>query len=220
MKNLMHRLLLATTLLFSTTAFADSQLGKDYVLMSPSQPTSNQKIEVLEFFFYQCSHCFHLHPFLMEWEKTMPKYVELHYVPTMFNASTEPLARTFYALEGLGQLKQVDDAIYQAIHVQQAELFDLNSISPLVVRNGVDKDKFAAAFNSFTVNSKVNQAKQMIRTYKIQGTPTLVVAGKYVITQQQPQDVPRILNDVIAKVRQERGMTTRPVAAPAKKHTH
>ena len=218
MKNWIRHLLLASTLLFCSTTFAESQLGKDYELLSPAQPTSNQKIEVLEFFFYECSHCFHLHPFLMEWEKTMAKDVQIQYVPTIFRSSTEPLARTFYALEGLGQLKQVDDAIYQAIHVQQAELFDLNSISPLVVRNGVDKDKFAAAYNSFTVNSKVNQAKQMIRTYKIQGTPTLVVAGKYVITQQQPQDVPRILNDVIAKVRQERGITSKP--AVTKKAAH
>lgn len=218
MKNLMHRLLLATALLFSTTAFAESQLGKDYLLMNPTQPTSNQKIEVLEFFFYECSHCFHLHPFLVEWEKTMPKDVQIQYVPTIFRSSTEPLARTFYALEGLGQLKQVDDAIYQAIHVQQSELFDLSSISKLVTKYGVAKDKFEAAYNSFSVNSKVNQAKQMIRTYKIQGTPTLIVAGKYVITQQQPQDVPRILNDVIAKVRQERGMGAKPAATKKAAH--
>ncbi|MFY9260244.1 MAG: thiol:disulfide interchange protein DsbA/DsbL [Gallionella sp.] len=219
MKNLMYRLLLAATLLLGGSAFADSQLGKDYVRLDPAQPTSNQKIEVLEFFFYECSHCFHLHPFLMEWEKSLPKDVQIQYVPTIFRAATEPLARTFYALEGLGQIKQMDDAIYQAVHVQQAELFDLSSIGAFVAKNGVDKNKFTAAYNSFTVNSKVNQAKQMIRTYKIQGTPTLVVAGKYVITQQQPQDVPRILNDVIAKVRQERGMDVKP-AAPIKKVTH
>lgn len=218
MKNLMRRLLLVATFLASSTAFADAQLGKDYTVMNPALPTTSPKIEVLEFFFYECSHCFHLHPFLAEWEKSMPKDVQIQFVPTIFRASTEPLARTFYALEGLGQLKQVDDAIYQAIHVEQAELFDLTSISALVAKNGVDRDKFAAAYNSFTVNSKVNQAKQMIRTYKIQGTPTLVVAGKYVITGQLPQDAVRILNEVIAKVRQERGMGAKPAAAKKAAH--
>jgi thiol:disulfide interchange protein DsbA len=129
------------------------------------------------------------------------------------------LARSFYALESIGQLKQVDDAIYQAIHVQEISLFDLESIGTFVAKNGVDRTKFAAAYNSFGVENKINQAKQMIRSYKIQGTPTLVVAGKYLITGQQPQDVPRILNDVIAKVRQERGMGAKP-AAPAKKAAH
>lgn len=219
MKRFISRLWIILALCVSGSALAESQLGKDYSLLDPAQPTSNTKIEVLEFFFYECSHCFHLHPFLMQWEKTLPKDVDLRYVPTIFRSSTEPLARTFYALESIGQIKQVDDAIYQAIHVQEAALFDLASISALVAKNGVDRTKFTTAYNSFGVENKINQAKQMIRSYKIQGTPTLIVAGKYVITQQQPKDVPRILNDVIAKVRQERGMGAKP-AAPAKKTAH
>lgn len=219
MKRFINGLWIVLALCVGSSAFAGSQLGKDYSLLDPVQPSSSTKIEVLEFFFYECSHCFHLHPFLMEWEKSLPKDVELRYVPTIFRSSTEPLARTFYALESMGQIKQVDDAIYQAIHVQESALFDLASIGALVAKNGVDRTKFTAAYNSFGVENKINQAKQMIRSYKIQGTPTLIVAGKYVITQQQPKDVPRILNDVIAKVRQERSMGAK-LVAPTKKTTH
>lgn len=219
MKSWMSRALMVLVLCVSSSAFAEAQLGKEYTLLSAAQPTSNQKIEVLEFFFYECSHCFDLHPYLMSWEKTMAKDVEIHFVPTIFRPSTEPLARTFFALENNKQIKQIDDAIYQGVHVQNAELFDLASITAFVVKNGVDRTQFTAAYNSFAVENKVNQAKQMIRLYNIQGTPTLVVAGKYVITGQQPKDVPHILNDVIAKVRQERGMGVKP-AAPAKKAAH
>jgi len=197
-------LIAAAAFMFCSTAFSAVQVGKDYTLLNTAQPVSTKKIEVLEFFFYECSHCFHLHPLLAEWEKTMPGDVELTFVPTIFRDSTEPLARTYYALESIGKIKQLDDAIYQAIHVKQANLYDLDSIAAFVGNNGVDKAKFSAAYNSFTVNSKVVRAKQMIRSYGISGTPTLVVDGKYAITGLQPADALRVLNEVIAMVRKAR----------------
>jgi len=203
-KNLINSLIVAAALLISGAAVAAAEQGKDYNLLNPAQPASSKKIEVLEFFFYECGHCFHLHPLLAAWEKKMPKDVELVYVPTMFRDSTEPLARTYYALEGMGQIKQMDDAIYQAIHVNNVSLFDLESIGSFVGSRGVDRAKFASAYNSFSVQSKVTRAKQMIRSYGISGTPTLVVDGKYMITGLQPADMIRVLNDVIAKARKER----------------
>lgn len=202
MKFALKSLLLAIALLLTSTAFA-AQAGKEYTLLNPAQPVSAKKIEVLEFFFYECSHCFHLHPLLADWQKTMPADVEISYVPTIFRDSTEPLARTYYALDSIGKIKQLDDVIYQAIHVKQASLYDLDSIGSLMASNGVDKAKFSSAYNSFTVNSKIVRAKQMIREYHIEGTPTLVVDGKYSITGLQPADTIRVLNEVIAMVRKE-----------------
>ncbi|MDO8351598.1 MAG: thiol:disulfide interchange protein DsbA/DsbL [Gallionella sp.] len=204
MKNIFKSLLIAVLFLSGSTAFAAAQAGKGYTLLNPAQPVSSKKIEVLEFFFYECSHCFYLHNELAAWEKTMPADVELTFVPTIFRDTTEPLARTFYALESIGKIKQMDDAIYQAIHVKQANLYDLNTIGAFVGSNGVDRSKFSAAYNSFTVNSKVVRAKQMIRSYGINGTPTLVVDGKYAITGLQPADTIRVLNEVIAMVRKSR----------------
>ena len=204
MKNIFKSLFVAVFFLFGSTAFAAAQAGKGYTLLNPAQPVSSKKIEVLEFFFYECSHCFYLHKELAAWEKTMPADVELTFVPTIFRDSTEPLARTFYALESIGKIKQMDDAIYQAIHVKQANLYDLNTIGAFVGSNGVDRSKFSAAYNSFTVNSKVVRAKQMIRSYGINGTPTLVVDGKYAITGLQPADTIRVLNEVSAMVRKSR----------------
>jgi thiol:disulfide interchange protein DsbA len=203
----------------SGMVFAEAQPGRDYTLLNPAQPVAGKKIEVLEFFFYECSHCFHLHPLLAAWEKNLPKDVEMSYVPTIFRQSTEPLARAYYALESMGKAKQLEDGIYQAIHVKNINLYDLNSISNFVALYGVDKTKFSDAYNSFAVQSKVTRAKQMIRSYAIQGTPTLVVDGKYVITGMGPKDLMRALDEVIAKVRKERaGRSARvqsPTAGPA-----
>jgi thiol:disulfide interchange protein DsbA len=203
-KNIFKSLFVAAFFLLGSSAFAAAPAGKGYTLLNPAQPASSKKIEVLEFFFYECSHCFYLHGELAAWEKTMPADVELTFVPTIFRDSTEPLARTFYALESIGKIKQMDDAIYQAIHVKQANLYDLNTIGAFVGSNGVDRSKFSAAYNSFTVNSKVVRAKQMIRSYGINGTPTLVVDGKYAITGLQPADTIRVLNEVLAMVRKSR----------------
>lgn len=202
MKVSLKSLIVVAALILCGTAFAAVQ-GRDYTLLNPAQPTSTKKIEVLEFFFYECSHCFHLHGELAAWEKTMPVDVELTFVPTIFRDSTEPLARAYYALEGMGKIKQMDDAIYQAIHVKQTNLYDLDTIGAFVGSNGVDRAKFSSAYNSFTVNSKVVRAKQMIRSYGIDGTPTLVVDGKYKITGLQPADTIRVLNEVIAMARKE-----------------
>jgi thiol:disulfide interchange protein DsbA len=183
------------------TVWADPQLGKDYTLLTPAQPTSTKKIEVLEFFFYGCSHCFHLHPFLSKWEKTMPKDVELTFVPTIFRDSWEPMANTFYALESMGQQTQLHDALYKAWNEENMALTDVDKIADFVAKHGVDRAKFTAAYNSFAMQSKVTRAKQMIRSYNISGTPTLVVDGKYVIEGLQPEDTIRALKEVIVMAR-------------------
>src|SRR3989338_312890 len=118
----------------------------------------------------------------------MPKDVELTYVPTIFSDSWEPMAQTFYALESMGQLHPLHDALFQAWNVNNTELNDEAKILNFVAPRGVDRAKFSAAYGSFTVKSKVTRAKQMIRSYGINGTPTLVVDGKYVITALQPAD--------------------------------
>jgi thiol:disulfide interchange protein DsbA len=201
MNKLAKCLLVAAALFISGTALADAQLGKDYSLLNPPQPTSTRKIEVLEFFFYGCSHCFHLHPLLNAWEKTMPKDVELTFVPTVFRDSWEPMANTFYALESMGQQQQLHDALYRAWNEENMALVDEDKIADFVAKHGVDRAKFTAAYNSFSMQSKVTRAKQMIRIYGVNGTPTLVVDGKYVIEGLQPEDTIRALKEVIVMAR-------------------
>ena len=200
-----RQLFAVLALLCASYAHAEAMAGRDFKLLSPPQPTSSgKKIEVLEFFFYGCSHCYHLHPLISAWEKNKPKDVELQYVPVVFNESWEPMARTFYALEALGQRKQMHDALFDAWNVQNIDLSDEARITEFVAKRGVDRQKFGAAYNSFSLQSKIARSNQLVQSYHVMGTPTIAVDGKYIITGLQPEDTIRVLDEVIKIARKER----------------
>jgi thiol:disulfide interchange protein DsbA len=202
----LRQLLVIFAFLFSTQVLADVEAGRDYKELTSAQPThTGEKIEVLEFFFYGCTHCFKLHPQLSAWEKRMPKDVELQYVPVIFRDSWEGMARTFYALEAIGQQRRLHDDLFTAWNVNNIELSDEAQILDFVAQHGVDRAKFSAAYNSFTMSSKVARSKQMLLAYEIRGTPTLIVDGKYVITGLEPVETIKVLDVLIAKARKERG---------------
>lgn len=203
MNMLVKALLVAASLLITIPAFAAVQAGKDYQILNPPLPTETKKIEVLEFFFYGCSHCFRLHPHLVNWKKTMPKDAELTLVPTIFRDSWEPMARTYYAVEAMGQLDKLHDALYRSWHVDNVALNSEADINTFMAKHDVDQAKFSAAYNSFSMQSKVVRAKQMIRSYGINGTPTLVVDGKYLVTGLHPEETIRVLNELIAMARKD-----------------
>ena len=103
----------------------------------------------------------------------------------------------------MGKQQQLDDALYRAWNEENLALTDEDKAADFVAKHGVDRAKFTAAYNSFAMQSKVMRAKQMIRSYRISGTPTLVVDGKYVIEGLQPQDTIRALKEVIVMARKE-----------------
>ncbi|MGA8148466.1 MAG: thiol:disulfide interchange protein DsbA/DsbL [Gallionellaceae bacterium] len=198
------QLIAILALLCATQVFAQTEGDKGYTLLSPPQPThSGNKIEVLEFFFYGCSHCFKLHPYMSAWEKKIPKDVELTFVPAIFNSGWESMARTFYALEAMGQRKQLHDALFNAWN-NGLELADEASVTDFVSKHGVDAKKFHDIYNSFAVQSQVMRAKQMAQIYGIRGTPTLVVDGKYFISGIGPEEIMKVLDKVLDKARKER----------------
>ncbi|MDP2761208.1 MAG: thiol:disulfide interchange protein DsbA/DsbL [Sideroxyarcus sp.] len=202
---LMHKLIAVMLLLIATQVQADVVAGRDYKVVNPAQQTSSgNQVEVLEFFFYGCSHCYHLHGPLSAWEKTMPKDVELQLVPVIFRDSWEPMARTFYALEVLGERERLHNDLFDAWNVFSTDLSDEQKITAFVAKRGVNAAKFGAAYNSFSVAGKVARSNQLVRSYAIRGTPTIAVDGKYIITGLEPADTIRVLNEVIEIARKER----------------
>ena len=202
---LIKQIFIILALLCTAQVLAEPQAGKDYTVLKPAQATnSGNKIEVLEFFFYGCSHCFKLHPLLSAWEKKMPKDVDFIFVPAIFNPSWEPMARTLYALEAMGQRAQLHDALFNAWNVNNIDLTDETKIADFVAQHGIDRKKFSDAYNSFSMQSKVTRAKQMQQSYGIRGTPTLIVDGKYLITALHPAETIEVLNALIDKARKER----------------
>lgn len=156
------------------------QEGVHYFLLAdPVRPRDPKKIEVVEVFQYGCPHCFRFDPLVKAWQKNLASDVDFYRLPVIWNAPGQLHAQAFYAAQALGVLDKMNDALFAAIHVQNNPLNTQDSIAQLFAGNGVDPEQFAKAFNSFGVTSQVNQAKARTLSYKIDGTPELIVAGKY-----------------------------------------
>jgi protein dithiol oxidoreductase (disulfide-forming) len=154
--------------------------GKDYLPLSQPLPVdSGEKVEVTEFFWYGCPHCFDLEPLLNKWVKNAPKDVEFKRVPAIFRESWVPGAKIFYALESLGQLQRLHGEVFDAIHVGHVNLNDESVLFDWAASKGIDRKKFAEAYNSFNVQTKVKRAEQLTRQSKISGVPAIIVDGKY-----------------------------------------
>ncbi len=157
--------------------------GQHYVKLntpaSVSLPSADKKVEVIEFFGYWCPHCNAFESTLEAWVKTLPADVVFRRVPVSFSPPHQALQKAFYALEDLGQLPALHRKIFAAIHQQGKRLGTEAEIAEVVAANGVDAGKFRDAFNSFSVNTRINRARTLSQEYKIDGVPTLGVQGRF-----------------------------------------
>lgn len=188
--------------LTGSLASAAPAQGTDYTLISPPQPpTTTGKVEVIEFFSYGCPHCFHMHPLLKQWQKTeLPANAVLVRVPVAFGRREwGQLVRAYYTLEATGDLERLDDKLFAALHEQRQPLYDLESLTAWAAQNGVDANKFRATFNSPEVTAKAVRADQLSRDYKINGVPTITVAGKYKALGKDYPDMLRITRELISQ---------------------
>ena len=180
-----------------------AQGADKYLEISPAQPTEPGKTEVLEFFAYSCPHCAVLEPLFAKWTKALPQDVVVRQVPVAFNASMRPQQQLFYALEAMNRM-DLHPLVFQAIHEQKKRMFTKADIVAWVVDQGVDKAKFEAAFDSFGVTSKTARADQMTTVYKLQGTPSIAVAGRYLTSPSEAggyQETIDVADSLVRKVR-------------------
>jgi thiol:disulfide interchange protein DsbA len=200
-------LLTLAVFVLSTPLRAEVQPGRDYRTLDPAQHTESPgKIEVIEFFSYGCPHCNEFYPLVNAWAAKLPKDVVFKRVATGFGRTAwTNLAKTYYALEATGDLARLDGALFHALHEEHLPLFDEKSIAAWVGKNGVDTGKFTTSFESFGVNTRLNQAEQMVESYKIEGVPALAVAGKYVVIGRSFEEILTNADQMIAKARSEGG---------------
>lgn len=151
-------------------------------LSAPVNTRDSSKVEVLEAFWYGCSHCFRFEPLIANWEAEMPADVDFVRFPAMWNSAMKIHAQVYYVAEALDALETVHDHIFNAINVEGNRLLNEKQIGDLFVKHGVDEAAFTAAFNSFSVKTKVNQAEKRMQDYEIRSTPNMIVNGKYLIT--------------------------------------
>ena len=159
------------------------EAGKNYFVIDPAQQTATgDNIEVLEVFSYACPHCAHFQPYAEQIKAALPAYATYSYMPAVFRADWEPFARAFYTAQALGVLDKTHQALFDALHRDHEPLRTLDDLASFYAKHGVDKAKFLAEANSFEVESKLARARDLVKADGIDGTPSIVVNGKYRVT--------------------------------------
>ena len=155
--------------------------GAEYISLDQAVPTEGGpgKVDVVEFFWYSCPHCNAFEPLLEAWLSKLPKNVHFRRVPVMFRPTFEPQQRLFYVLEAMGKLPELHKKVFYAIHVEKQTLDSVDQAANWVAKQGVDKAKFLEQYNSFPVVTKARRATQLQEQYKVDGVPSLGIAGKY-----------------------------------------
>jgi thiol:disulfide interchange protein DsbA len=184
--------------------------GTNYKVVSPAQPTNVApgKVEVIEMFWYGCPHCFALDPVLESWRKNKPAYVEFVRVPVMWDQVHRSHGHLFYTLQALGKLDALHAKVFAEIHQNNNPLFVIND--PLATMraqlqfakdNGISEADFGKAYNSFAVQTNMQEADDLVRRYRIDAVPTFVIAGKYETDMQQAggeTNLLQLINDLAA----------------------
>lgn len=184
----MKKLLLSCMFILSAIGFnqvvtAAPQMGQEFDAVSQSIPTDDsKKIEVMEIFWYGCSHCFQMEQPLNTWLKNKPADVNFKRMPGIPNASWAPMAQTYFAMEALGITEKLHSKLFHAVHKEKS----LNptdqkaALDWLVANSGMDRSKVEETFNSFTVNTNMKRAAQIFRSSGATGVPSLVIDGKFI----------------------------------------
>lgn len=176
--------LTATALLAPALASAQAkapQEGTDFFKLDSPAPVDVPagKIEVNEFFWYNCPHCNAFEPTLSAWVKKLPKDVVFKRVPIAFRDDFVPQQKLFFALDAMGLVEKLHARVFAAIHGEKQNLTNAEAITAWVVKQGVDKAKFLEQFNSFAASTKATRARQLQNSYRVEGVPALGIAGRY-----------------------------------------
>ncbi len=151
-----------------------------YETLSPAQPTQNlDKIEIIEFFWYGCPHCYTFEPVLKKWLETLPANVEFIRQPAVFSSLWGKHAKAYFVAEALGVVDKVHADFFNSIQNLKLKLTTEDQLAEFFVAHGVEKTKFHDAYNSFLVDAKLRQAKTMSARYGITGVPAIIINGKY-----------------------------------------
>ncbi|MEO6023686.1 MAG: thiol:disulfide interchange protein DsbA/DsbL [Burkholderiales bacterium] len=213
---------LLSVLMLCVSVQAAPVAGKDYLVISPAQPTdSGNKIEVVEVFSYMCPHCGEFEPKLAAWVKQLPADTQFRRMPVVFGrASWELLARTYFALEAMGDIEKVHAKIFQAIHEENVIMQQKDVLFDWIEKQGIDRKKFAAAFDSFSMGGKIQRSTQRAQSYGINGVPSVVIDGKYLVSTSQAgnyETMMKTVDELLKQLRAGKAATAKPAMKAAQK---
>jgi len=153
--------------------------GSEFATLTPAVPTATgDKVEVVEVFWYGCSHCWHLEPIINTWVGTQPAGIAFRRMPAT-GPRWEPHARAYYAAEALGKLDEFHVALFKAMQIDRRPILKEDDLVKFAGEIGIDEKAFRDAYNSFTVETKVRKAQDLVARYGIDGVPAVIVNGKY-----------------------------------------
>ena len=181
------------------------QEGVNYTRLVPAQPTQvpTGQVEVLEFFWYACPHCYAIDPMVESWKKTKPSYISFSRVHVMWNEGHRSLARLYYTLDSMGKLDQLHGEVFKEIHVTGNPLIaaDPNNAAEseriqtvFVKKFGISENDFKKAYHSFAVETALQRADELVQRYRIEGVPTFVINGKYVADVRSADGQERLMS--------------------------
>ena len=198
----LRRTLLAAIALSPFAARAQSSRnGAAYTtLQNPLPVETPGKIEVAEFFWYGCIHCYNLEPLLEKWLPSLPADTRFRRIPTVFNERWGHDAVIYYAFEALGVLDKLHRPFFDAIHRDRLKTDNPQALAEWLTKNGVDAKKLDATMKSFGVQSKLKRAAQLTAASRIDGTPALMVQGRYTISPEQGGSLQGMLSNAAALV--------------------
>ena len=150
-------------------------------IANPVNTKDSSKVEVIEAFWYGCSHCFRFEPLIADWEANKPDDVDFARFPALWNGLMKVHAQVYYAAEALNSVNVLHEHIFNAINVERNMLQNEDQIAELFAQHGISQSDFESAFNSFSVRTKVNQAEKRMSDYGIRSTPNMIVNGKYLV---------------------------------------
>lgn len=195
-------------LALAACADAPSEPTAEYVVISPPRPTgASDKIEIIEFYWFGCPHCADMHPRLQAWLAHKPADAELVYRPAVLRDGWEAAARLHYALDSMAELDRLSGAVFDAVQINDLKIGDEAMLFDWVGRQGVDRERFIAAYRSPEVQAAARQAHSFGPDYGLRGVPTFVVAGKYLTSNGltgSAQATLEVLDRLIKQARDER----------------
>ena len=190
--------------LFCSSAFSkDYQEGRHYELIEPLPTRNPEKIEVIEFFWFGCGHCFSLEQLIKDWKSEVSSEVDFFRLPVVWNAQTKTHAKLFFATETL-QVPEAIQGIFSAIHYNRKMMLSDKEIIPFFQGYGIQEDKYLAATNSFGLKNNLRKAELFAFKYGIKGVPAFIVNGKYKVSATREigtEDLLDVVNYLIEKER-------------------
>lgn len=206
--NKVSLLVVAVLLLLAGSVAAKSfQEGVQYVPIQP-QPAmgSGDQVEVIEFFWYGCPHCRDFYPIASKWAEGLPDNVKFVEMPVMFGGAADLHAQVFFALQGIGELERLHQALFDALDADKKALETRAKVDAFLAENGVDMTQFNDAMSSFAVAAKVNRARALMRRYGVRSVPTMVVDGRYRSGTgfKSYEEITEVMDHVVDKVLSQR----------------